>query len=130
MAEAVDASELKSFTNALKGIEKDIGKALTKELRKVGDEARDVIRSSSAPPHDTGTLRRSIKTSVRSGVVSLTSSLPQAPVHEYGGKISPRGVSIKIKETHFVAGTVLALGDQIDTQMSKAVEKVAQHHGF
>jgi Bacteriophage HK97-gp10, putative tail-component len=112
-------------------IEKEAAKELTKLLREIGNEARDVVRSSTEPPYATGKLRKSVKTSVRQkGVVSLYSNLPQAPVFEFGGSIKPRGTPITIPQTNFVRGPVVALGDDIDERMAEAFDDISHRHGF
>ena len=112
-------------------IEREAAKELKKMLRDVGNEARDAIRGGSEDPHKTGTLRRSVKTSVRGqGVVSLYSNLPQAAVWEFGGAIKPRGVAIQIPRTRFVGGTVEELGDHIDERLGDAFDAIAHQHGF
>lgn len=123
---AIDA-----FNRQLREIAKETEKELSQELRRIGNEARDVVRGSTEDPYETGGLRRSVKTSVRrKSEVSVYSNLPQAPVHEFGGTIKPRGRPITIERTNFVSGTVLALGDEIDSEIGEAFDKVARRNGF
>lgn len=115
----------------LRSIQKDTEKELTKKLREVGNNARDVVRRSTDAPHRTGRLRKSVRTSVRKkNQVSLYSNLPQAPVFEFGGRIRPKGTAISIPKTSFVSGTVLALGDQIDEELADAFDSIARRNGF
>lgn len=119
------------FDESLRAIEKDTEKELLKEMRRVGDEARDAVRRSTEPPYRTGTLRKSIRTSVRrKSEISLYSTLPQAPVWEFGGKIAPKGAAIDIPQTNFVRGTVLAIGDDIDDRLADAFDEISHRHGW
>jgi hypothetical protein len=119
------------LTLALRAIEKDTEKELNKALRDLGNEVRDKIRGSAASPFLTGRLRKSIRTSVRGkSQVSLYSTLPQAPVWEYGGTIRPRGVPITIPKTNFVTGVVLAEGDDFDERIADKFDEIAHRHGF
>ncbi len=117
--------------HSLRAIQKDIEKELTKELRRIGNEARDVVRSSTHSPYLTGKTRKSVKTSVRrKSEVSLYSNLPQAPVWEFGGTIKPRGVPISIPKTNFVRGVVLGLSEDIEDRIADAFDDVAHRHGW
>lgn len=133
------ASELETerLIGELRDIEKGIVKEIKDELRKVGVEVASVVRSSNSPPFgpsdsngQIGRKRRSIKVSVRSGAVSLYSNEPDAGVWNWGGTIKPRGVPIKIPETNFLTGTVLAFGDKLDAKLGSAFERVAHRNGF
>lgn len=115
----------------LREIRRETEKELSKMLREVGNNARDVVRRSTEDPYRTGKTRKSVKTSVRrKNQVSLYSNLPAAPVWEFGGKIRPRGTPISIPKTSFVSGTVLALGDQIDEELADAFDSIARRNGF
>lgn len=120
------------FNAALLDIERETEKQLNAELRRVGDEVRDIVRGRTGiTPYKTGRLRESIRTSVRrKGLVSLYSNLPYAPLWNFGGTISPRGVPITFKATMFVTGTVLGRGDDIDEQLGDAFDSIAHKHGF
>lgn len=116
---------------SLRAIQRDIEKELTSELRRIGNEARDVVRGSNKPPYRTGRTRKGIKTSVRRKTeVALVSNLPQAPVWEFGGTIKPRGVPIEIPTTNFVRGPVLELSEDIDERIADAFDEVVHRHGF
>ena len=115
----------------LRDIQRETEKELVKEMRRVGNEARDVIRRSTEAPYRTGKLRKSIKTSVRKkSEVSLYSNLPQAPVFEFGGRIRPRGSVISIPKTNFVTGAVLAMGDDVDEKLAEAFDGIARRNRF
>lgn len=116
---------------ALRDIKKETEKEASKELRRVGNEARDAVRRSTEAPYRSGATRKSVKVGVRRKFeVSLYSNLPQAPVWEFGGKIRPRGAVIEIPKTNFVRGTVVALGDDIDQKLAEALDDIARHHRF
>lgn len=115
----------------LRDIVKETEKELVKEMRRVGNEARDAVRRSNEAPYRTGRLRKSVKTSVRrKSEVSLYSTLPQAPVYEFGGRIKPRGSVITIPKTNFVRGTVVAIGDDIDERIAEAFDGIARKNRF
>lgn len=112
-------------------IERDLMKELAKELRRVTNEVRDVVRGSTADPFATGKSRKSVRSSVRKKYeASLYSNLPQVPVQEWGGVIKPRGVPIEFKPTNFVRGTVVALADDIDQKLGDAFDRIAARKGF
>lgn len=115
----------------LNKIRKETEKELSKKLKEVGTIARDAVRSSEEDPYATGTLRKSFKVSVRKKyLVSLYSNLPQAPVWEWGGGISPHGHEIEIPRTEFVTKTVREKGDEIDEEIADALDSVAHRNGF
>jgi hypothetical protein len=116
---------------SLAAIEKETEKELTSKLRDLGNEVRDKVRSSTQPPFRTGKTRHSIRTSVRrKSEVSLYSTLPQAPVWEFGGTIRPKGVPITFPKTSFVSGTVLKYGDDFDERIADEFDRIAHRHGF
>lgn len=116
---------------SFRAIEKETEKELVKEMRRVGNEARDVVRRSTASPYRTGKTRKGIKTSVRrKSEIALVSNEAQAPVWEFGGRIRPRGRVITIPKTNFVSGAVLAMGDDIDERLADAFDSVARRHRF
>lgn len=133
MAIAAKATEA-AFTNVqrrLAAIAKDTEKELTAELRKVGNEARDVVRSSTEAPYRTGKTRKSVRLSVRrKTVLSLYSNSPQSPVWEFGGVIRPKGKPIEIPQTNFIRGTVVAIADEIDEKLADAFDRIARRNGF
>lgn len=115
----------------LRAIERETAKELTSELRTLGNEVRDKVRSSTEDPYRTGGLRKSVKTSVRrKSEVSIYSNLPAAPVWEFGGRIKPRGTPITIPKTEFVRSVVLAEGDDFDERIADRFDTIARRNGF
>lgn len=121
-----DTSGIADLLRDLRRMDKELGKALTRALREVGDDVRDDVRSSTKAPYRTGRLRRSIKTSVRRGQVSLYSTLPQAPVHHWGGTIRPRGAPIRIKRTEFLTSEVAERADDTERKLGSLVDTTAR----
>lgn len=134
----VDARGIKQFAREMRAIDRDLGKAVSQELRSIGNVERDKIRRSTAAPYGPvdsqgkiGRKRQSIKTSVRAGGVSLYSTQPDAGVWEFGGKIRPRGVPITIPQTAFVRKQVDADKEYTMTRLAVMLEGIAERYaGF
>ena len=124
----VDAEGFRVFAKQMRALSPKLGSALSAELRDIGNEVRDSVRSSGAPPHRTGKLRRSVKTSVRRGGVSLYSTLPQAGVWEWGGVIEPRGVPITIPKTEFVTGAAHRYSEHVEERMGEVLDGLATRY--
>lgn len=122
---------IEKFNADLRDIQRGTEKELIKELRALGNEARDKVRSSTARPFRTGRTRRGIKTSVRRKVeVSLYSLDPQAPVWNWGGTIKPRGTPITFPRTEFVSGVVEKEGADFDERIAERFDEIAHRNGF
>lgn len=128
---AIHVEGLRVFAKQMRMLSPELAKALSAELRDIGDHARDKVRSSGARPYRTGRLRKSIKTSVTQRRVTLYSTLPQAPVWNFGGEIKPRGIPIRIPRTEFVTGAVKAEGEYVTERLGGLLEGMARRYaGF
>jgi hypothetical protein len=123
----------------MRRLSRQLGVAVSAELRDIGNEVRDHIRSSTDPPYASspgqdskgiqGRKRRSIKTSVRRGGVSLYSLEPDAGVWQWGGSIKPRGTPIRIPRTEFVSKQVEKDAPMIEARLGGVLEATARRYG-
>jgi len=127
---AIDTSGISDLLRDLRTIDKRLGASLVKELRDVGNETRDKVRNSTAPPYRTGKMRRSVRTGVRRGAITLYSNLPQGDVLEWGGSIKPRGVPIEFPRTEFVRKEVAASSEGTEARLSGLLEATAARYSF
>jgi hypothetical protein len=137
----VDTEGLKRFAKEMRAASPKLGSAVNAELKEVGNLVRDHIRQSTAPPFAgnpgsdskgiIGRKRRSVKTGIRAGTVTLYSLEPDAAVFQWGGSISPRGVPISIPRTEFVTKQVEKDTPEIEARMATVLEGVAERYaGF
>lgn len=126
----VDTAGIKDLLRDLGRIDKGIRSAAVKELRGIGDTVRDRVRSSTEPPFRTGKTRRSVRTSVRGGTISLYSNEPQSPVWHWGGTIRPRGAPIRFPETRFVSEEVEEEAKRVEQRLGGFVDGIADRYGF
>jgi hypothetical protein len=134
----VDARGIRVFAKEMRRAAPKLGVAASAALRAIGNEVRDEVRSSTESPYaenpaadsqgKVGRKRRSVKTSVRAGGVSLYSLEPDAGVWEWGGKISPRGVPITIPRTNFVRGAIEAHKEKTEAALLGIVDEVARRY--
>lgn len=128
---AIDTRGFTSLARGFRAMDHELGLAFSASLREIGNEIRDKIRASQAPPFRTGRLRQSVKVSVRRGTISLYSTLPQAPVWEFGGTIEPRGAPIHIPETSFVSGEVKRSSEATAEKLAEVLDATARKYaGF
>lgn len=135
---SVDARGIRVFSKEMRKAAPKLGVAASASLRAIGNEIRDEIRSSSDSPYaenpaddskgKVGRKRKSVKTSVRVGGVSLYSLEPDAGVWEWGGVIKPRGVPITIPRTKFVTGAVEAHKEKTEAALLGVVDDVARRY--
>lgn len=110
-------------------MDKALGKSLTDELKSIGAEV--AVRAKAKAPVRTGALRASIKPSVTRGTVSIYSNLPYAPVHEFGGSISPNGTRIRITESRYMQDAVDEASDDVEERLGDLVDNAARRYaGF
>jgi hypothetical protein len=134
---AIDTRGIGDLLRDLRKIDKSLGASLFAELRAVGNEARDAIRSSTAPPFGpvdsqgkVGRKRKSVKTGVKRGRISLYSNEPDAAVWHWGGKIKPRGRPIQIPRTEFISAEVIRQGEGIEDKLAGVLDATAVRYGF
>jgi hypothetical protein len=134
----VTTEGLKVFAKQMRAIDRKLGTATAAELRAIGNKVRDNIRAGTDAPRSesaandsqgiAGRKRRSIKTSVRVGGVSLYSREPDAGVWNWGGTIRPRGAPIKIPRTEFVSGQVQREAKEIEAGLLGLVEGLSRRY--
>lgn len=124
----IDTRGIKDLVRDLRRLDRRLALAFTAELRDIGNEVRDKVRTSTQRPFRTGALRRSVKTSVRGAQVSLYSTLPQSGVWEWGGTIRPRGSPIVIPETEFVRREIVAGARGVEERMGEILDQAASRY--
>jgi hypothetical protein len=137
----VGTDGMRVFAKEMRALSPLLGKATSAALRAIGNVERDKIRSSTAPPFaqspaedsqgQPGRKRKTVKTSVRVGGVSLYSLQPDAAVSNWGGTIRPRGVPIKIPRSEFISGQVMEDANEIAAALGELpVELARRYAGF
>lgn len=134
----VDTEGLKSFAREMRRVSPKLGSAVSAELKDIGNEVRDHIRQSTAPPFASnpgsdskgkiGRKRKSIKTSVTRGSVRLYSLEPDSAVWQWGGEIRPRGVPIQIPRTEYVTKQIEKDTADIEARLGVLLEGVAERY--
>lgn len=134
----VDTEGLKQFAKEMRAASPKLGSAVNAELKDVGNLVRDHIRESTARPFAAnpgsdskgiiGRKRRSIKTGIRAGTVTLYSLEPDSAVFQWGGTIRPRGVPIHIPRTEYVTKQVEKDTPEIEARMATVLEGVAERY--
>ena len=138
---AVDAAGLTAFAKDMRKLSPLLGKALTKELREIGDHVRDEVRLGSGAPRariaaedsagKPGRKRLSIKTSATQKGVAIYSREPDAGVWNWGGEISPRGAPISIPRTGFLSLPAARAADRAAEEMGDITDRLADRYaGF
>lgn len=127
-ADPVRVKGLAELNRSLGKISKDLRKSSVAELRDIAKKVRDDARSNA--PRRSGKLAASLRYSATNTGARVTSTLPQAPVHEYGGVIRPRGVPIRIKRSEFVGRAVRDNARGIEEQIGDLLERIARENGF
>jgi hypothetical protein len=133
----IDTAGIGDLVRDLGKIDRSLRSALVKELRDIGNEVRDKVRSSTQPPFgptdskgEIGRKRHSIKTGVRRGAISLYSLEPDSAVWNWGGSISPRGAPIQIPRTEFLTSEIYRQGDHVDDRLTDVLDRTAARYQF
>lgn len=125
---AVRTKGLGALNRSLGKIDKDMRKRSVGKLRDIAKKVRADARPLA--PVKTGKLAGSFRYSASNRGASVSSNLPQAGVHEFGGTISPRGVPITIKRSRMLGRAVEKDTAHIERELEALFEQVARSAGF
>jgi phage gpG-like protein len=120
---------LAELRRALRRIDKTLDRGLAVKLRSVGQLVQGAARREADKFRKSGRLSGSIRVSVRQRQASIYSNLPQAPVHEYGGTIRPRGVPIAIPRREYMRRGVANSRRRIDAELEDILDAIADEWG-
>lgn len=125
---AVGTDGLREFRRDLKRLDPAVARELQTELRDAAGKV--AAQAALLAPRRTGRLARSYRAFVRLRAAGVRSSLPYAPVIEYGGSIQPRGVDILFKRAEPVTRAVERQAGMIVDEFGDAVERAADKTGW
>lgn len=119
---AVDASQIQAFAAQLQSAAAVMRLALQAELIRIGTDAKVRVNASHNRPYDTGRLRRSVDITAAPDDVSLWSSVVYSRIWEFGGTVTPNGVTIEIPKTEFVGSEIMAAGEGCEERLGATLE--------
>jgi hypothetical protein len=124
----VETDGLRDFRRDLRRLEPEVDKELRKELR----QAVLIVaaRAAQLAPKQSGALARSYRPFVTQTMAGIRSSLPYAPVIEYGGSIEPRGTPIRFARREPVTTAVEQYANRLVDEFGDAVERAADRTGW
>jgi len=125
---AVRTQGLGKLNRALGKISKDIRKESIRHLRETAKEVRNTAKPLT--PVRTGKLAGSLRYQASNRGASVSSSLPQAGVHEFGGRISPAGGTITIKSSRMLGRAVQQETPRIEQELGDLLDRIARSNGF
>lgn len=125
---------LSAFRRDLRKLDKGLDLEVSRYIREKAKEVRDTARERtpvgrtdrrSSRQRRPGTLRKSIKHSVRQKSATLYSNQPDSGVHEWGGTIRPRGKPIRIRGKAMLRGAVAQHTDDVEEHMARMFDRLA-----
>lgn len=125
---AIRTQGLGALNRSLGRISKDLKRESIKHLRETAREVRDTAKPLA--PVKTGKLAGSFRYQASARGASVSSALPQAGVHEFGGVISPRGVPITIARSRMLGTAVQREAPRIEEEIGKLLDRIARTQGF
>lgn len=128
MAEAVRVQGLAELRRDLRQMQP----AALKEMRVVIRGAAVLVAAGARAnaPRRTGNLAGSYRAGTAGNTAFVRSRLPQAAVHEWGGRIYPRGAEITIRRSAPVSNALRATQEQIVEKLGDGIDAVATRHGW
>lgn len=129
----VTIKNLGSFRRGLRKLDRDLDVGLGRYIREMARDVRDDARANTpvgrpdrraAGQRKPGGLGKSIRHSVTQKRATLYSNEPDAPVHEFGGTIRPRGVPIQIQEVAMLRGAVAGRTDEVESHMTQMFDRL------
>lgn len=130
----VTVRNLGAFRRNLRRLDRGLDLGLSRYIREMARDVRDDARSRAPvgrpdrranDQRKPGGLSKSIRHSVTQKRATLYSNEPDAPVHEFGGTIRPRGVPIEIREVAMLRGAVADQADQVEAHMTQMWDRLA-----
>ena len=127
---------LEDLRKSLRDLDKEIDKALRKDLR---EAAKPVLARARAnvPTGGSGALARSLRISVQTRGVALGSRLQYANLVHWGGSTGRGHVqgrawsgSVKVRESLFLSRALVSEEDQLLDALDAAVGRAAERAGF
>jgi phage gpG-like protein len=126
---SVQIKGLGQLNRSLGRIDKRLKKESVAHIRAVARKVRDTARDKYTPKQ-TGALAKSLRYSAGAKGAAVTSNLPQAPVHEYGGTIAPRGAPITIPRSRMIGNAVDDHAENIADEVGDLLDRIARTEGF
>lgn len=120
---AVRVEGLSDLRRVLRKVDKNLDRSVSQALRGVAAEVRQRARAKA--PVKSGALRRSIKYSVRPMGASVYSRLDYAPVHEFGGRVRPKGTPIRVPRRRYIGRAVKESRRDIDAVTRSLLDNIA-----
>src|SRR5437868_4119131 len=124
----VSAKGLAELRRDLRATDRDALKEIQKTLKEAAGIA--AAAASGLAPIRTGALSRSYRPFTRGNVAGVGSTLPYAPVIEFGGTIRPKGSPITIRPYEPVQRAVERQRDAIVDHLADGIEAAARRHGW
>jgi phage gpG-like protein len=125
----VQVRGLSQLNRSLGRIDKDLRRESLRHIREVTRKVRDTARDKYTPKL-TGELAKSLRYSVANRGAVVSSAHPGSEVHEYGGRIAPRGTPITIERARMVGNAVKDHADGIEDQLASILDRIAATEGF
>lgn len=125
---AVRTEGLGALNRSLGRISKDLKRESVRHLRGTAKEVRDTAKPLT--PVKSGALQRSLRYQASTRSASVSSSLPYAGVHEFGGTVSPRGVPIAIPKSRMLGRAVQQETPRIEQELGNLLDRIARANGF
>jgi hypothetical protein len=124
----VNTDGLRDFRRDLKRLDPQLDRELRTEMREA--VVKVAAQAALLAPRRTGALAQSYRPFVTLKSAGIRSNLPYAPVVEYGGTISPRGMDITFRRAEPVTRAVMRDADEIVESFGDAVERAADRTGW
>lgn len=130
----VKVKNLGAFRRNLRKLDRDLDLQLARYIREKAREVRDTARNRTPVGRKDrrakgqrrpGGLKGSIKHSVTQKRATIYSTQPDAPVHEWGGTIRPRGVPIRIEKKSMIRGAVQQHTGDVEQHMERMFDSIA-----
>jgi phage gpG-like protein len=124
----IRAEGLAELRRDLKATDREALKEVQKTLKGAADIAART--ASELAPRKTGALARSYRPFTRGNIAGVGSTLPYAPVIEFGGTIRPKGTAIKIRRYEPVMRAAERQRDAIVDHLGDGIEAAARRTGW
>lgn len=125
---AIKVKGLAELRRDLRATDREMLKEVQGALK---DAAGIAAREAEATaPRRTGTLARSYRPFTRGNVAGVASTVPYAPVIEYGGTIKPKGSPIAIRRYEPVTRAIERQSEAIVERIGDGIEEAARRTGW
>lgn len=124
----VEVEGLRELRRDLRAMDAALPKEVSGVLRQAAQIVADEARRRA--PVRSGTLAAGYRPGTAGDKALVRTTVPYAPVHEFGGTIRPRGTPITIRKQSMIYGAIARRREDVERLLLREFDQLASRHGW